>query len=180
MTTLLFNRSDCAAVRAGLSAYIDGELRESRRRRLESHVGVCQRCSAELQRLQILDDHLRRGLAVSLPGPDADRFWNSVERKIEEVGVPRWWGLERVRDAFWFSPRVRWASAAVLATTILLFAADLVLRPSVPPPQLLAPSDVSPGTIVESVEGGPNSSVFLFSTPDQQLKIIWVVQRKKT
>jgi hypothetical protein len=39
---------------------------------------------------------------------------------------------------------------------------------------------VPPRTVVESVEGGPNSSVVLFSTPDQQLKIIWVLERERS
>ena len=180
MNTLVFNRSVCATVLARLGAYLDGELREARRQRLEAHVASCQPCSAELQRLQTLQEQLRRSLAVSLPDRDADLFWHNVERKIRESKVFRWWTLDRVKELFRSHPGLVWGSAAVLGTTVLLFTADLVIRPSLPPPTPLAPTHAPPRTVVESVEGGPNSSVFLLSTPDQQLKIIWVLEQKKS
>lgn len=180
MKTLLFHRSDCSTVLAGLGAYVDGELQEARRRRLEAHVGSCQRCSAELERLRALRGHLHRSLTVSLPDEDALRFWDNVERKILEAKVPRWWTLDRVRELFWSYPKLGWASAVVLGTMILLFTADLLLRPSIPPQAPLGPSSARPHAVVESVEGGPNSSVVLFSSPDQQLKIIWVLERGRS
>ena len=180
MNALIFNRSDCARVLARLGAYVDGELEEGRRDLMNVHVLSCQSCSAELQRLQTLQEQLRRSLAVSLPGQDSDMFWQNVERKIKEAKAPRWWTLDRVKELFWFYPKLKWASAAVLGTTVLLFTADLVLRPAIPPPAPLGPTGTSPKTVVESVEGGPNSSVILFSTPDQQLKIIWVMEQKKS
>lgn len=117
---------------------------------------------------------------MSLPAEDARRFWDNVERKILEGKAPRWWTLDRVRELFWSYPKLKWASAVVLGTTILLFTADLLLRPSVPPQAPLGPSSARSHTVVESVEGGPNSSVVLFSSPDQQLKIIWVLERGRS
>ena len=180
MKAVVFNHSDCPTVLARLGAYVDGELLQARRQRVEAHVGSCQSCSAELDRLQRLRDQLHRNLTVSLSANDADRFWDNVERKIREAKAPRWWTLDRVKELFWFYPKLKWASAAVLGTTVLLFTADLVLRPAIPPPTLLGPTDAGPKTVVESVEGGPNSSVILFSTPDQQLKIIWVMEQRKS
>lgn len=180
MKVLLFNRSDCAKVLARLGAYVDGELQEAGRQPLEAHLGSCQRCSAELARLLTLRDHLRHSLAVSLPGQDARQFWANVERKILEAKTPRWWTLDRVRELFWAYPKLRWASAAVLGMAILVFGADLLLRPSIPRPTPLGQTDARQQTVVESVEGGPNSSVVLFSTPDQQLKIIWVLEQRKS
>jgi anti-sigma factor RsiW len=180
MKALLFNRSGCDAVGARLGAYVDGQLHEGWRMRVEAHVASCETCSAGLQRLRTLGDGVRRSLVVSLPPEDAARFWNNVERKIHEGKPVRWPGVDRLRELFWFHPKVWWASAAVLGTTILLFTADLVLRPSIPPPAPLAPAEAPIKTAVESVEGGPNSSVVLFSTPDQQLKIIWVLERERS
>ena len=179
MKALLFNRSDCAKVLARLGAYVDGELQEARRQTLEAHLGSCQRCSDELARLRTLRDHLHRSLAVSLPGQDARQFWAKVERKILEAKAPRWWTLDGVRELFWAYPKLRWASGAVLGAAILVFTADLLLRPPIPPPTPLGQADARQKTVVESVEGGPNSSVVLFSTPDRQLKIIWVLERKR-
>ena len=180
MKALLFGRSECSTVVPRLGAYVDGQLHDSRQKQLEAHLGDCQRCTAELQRLLTLRDHIRGSLAVSLPGEDAARFWGNVERKIQEAKAPPLWGMDRFRELFWFYPKLWWASAAVLGTTVLLFTADMVLRPSMPPPTSLAPKDAQPRTVIESVEGGPNSSVVLFSTPDQQLKIIWVLERERS
>lgn len=180
MNALVFNRSDCARILARIGAYVDGELEEGRRERMEAHILSCQSCSAELQRLRTLQEQLRRSLAVSLPGQDADLFWQNVERKIQEAKVPRWWMPGQIRELFRSHPRLLWGSAGILGTTVLLFTADMVLRPSLQPPAPLAPTDAPPRTVVESVEGGPNSSVILFSTPDQQLKIIWVLEREKS
>ncbi len=180
MKALVRSRSDCSTVLARLGAYVDGELGQARRQRVESHLGSCQSCSAELDRLRRLRDQLHRSMAVSLSGQDAGRFWEHVERKIREAKAPRWWTLDRVRELFWFYPKLKWASVAALGTTVLLFTADLVLRPAIPPPTPLGPTDTRPRTVVESVEGGPNSSVMLFSTPDQKLKIIWVLEQRKS
>lgn len=117
---------------------------------------------------------------MSLPAEDAGRFWDNVERKIRETKAPRWWTLDRVRELFWFYPKLKWASVAALGTTVLLFTADLVLRPAILPPTPLGPSSARLHTVIESVEGGPNSSVVLFSSPDQQLKIIWVLERGRS
>ncbi|MCI0408853.1 MAG: zf-HC2 domain-containing protein [Acidobacteria bacterium] len=180
MRALLFGRSDCADVLVRLGSYLDGELRDGRRQRLEAHVASCQRCSAELEQLQSLRKHVRRSLAVSLPDRDADLFWEKVERKIRGARAPRWWALERIRESFWSHPSAWWASAAALGAAILLFTADFILRPAIPPPTRVGPADAPPRTVVESVEGGPNSSVFLLSSPDQQIKIIWVLEREKS
>lgn len=180
MKAITSHRSVCPTVLARLDAYVDGELREAERHQVEAHLTSCRRCSDELGRLRAIRHHVRQSLVVSLPGPDARRFWDEVERKIEGAKPRPWWGLDRVRELFWFYPKLTWASAAVLGTTVLLFTADLLLRPSFPPPTPLVPTDAQPKTVVESVEGGPNSSVVLFSTPDQQLKIIWVLERKRS
>lgn len=180
MTPVAFHRSECAAIHAALGAYVDGELREVKRRRLEAHLTSCQRCSSELARLQAVRRGIRRSLVVSLPGEDARQFWDGVERKIEAATPRPWWTLDRMHEMFWFYPGLKWASAAVLGTTVLLFAADMLRRPSFPPPTPLVQTEMTPTTVVESVEGGPNSSVVLFSTPDQQLKIIWVLEREKS
>ncbi len=179
MKALLFHRSDCSTFGPRLGPYLDGELAEARQQSLKAHVGSCQSCSAELDRLQRLRNQIHRNLTASLSGKDAGRFWEHVERKIGEGKVPRWRMLDRVRELFWFYPKVSWASAAVLVTTVFLFAVDLLLRPAIPPPTPLGPTEPGPKTVVESVEGGPNNSVVLFSTPDQRLKIIWILERKR-
>lgn len=178
MKATVFNRSGCPTALKRLGAYVDGELQEARRQQVEAHVGSCQRCAAELERLRALGEHLRSSLAVPMPRRDADLFWEKVERKIQEAKVPRWWTLDRIRGMLRSHPGLAWGSVAVMGAVIVLFSVDLLLRPSPRRPAQLVPADLSLRTIVESVEGGPNSSVVLLSTPDRQLKIIWVLERK--
>jgi anti-sigma factor RsiW len=180
MSVSLFDRVSCATILPRIGPYLDGELREDDRQRVEAHVASCQRCSTEVRRVGALRGLLQQGLAVSLPAADANVFWDRVEQKIEAHRSSRWRGLQRIRELFWFYPRLRWIPAAVLGATVLVFAADRVMRPSVEPGGRLAAPDVSRGAVVESVEGGPSSSVFLFSTPDQQLNIIWVQERPRS
>jgi anti-sigma factor RsiW len=180
MTTLLFNRSGCAGVRVRLGPYLDGQLRGAGRQRVESHVGACANCSAELQRLRALRDELRRGLTVSPSGRDAELFWEKVERKIAGATSRRRGIPDRAREVFRRYPTLAWGSAAALGVVIALFAGDLLLRPTIRSTTTGAPSDGGPRTVIESVEGGPNSSVFLLTTPDQQVKIIWVLEQERS
>jgi anti-sigma factor RsiW len=180
MNALRFNRSNCTTVLSRLGAYLDGELRETGRRQVEAHVVSCGRCAGELQRLQALGERLRSNLAISLPEQDADLFWEKVERKIREAKAPRWWRLDRARELFLSYPGIAWGSVAVVGAAMVLFAAHVILRPLPRQPARVVTVDLSLRTVVESVEGGPNSSVFLLSSPDQQLKIIWVVERENT
>jgi anti-sigma factor RsiW len=159
---------------------MDGELKQSKRRQLEDHLGSCRRCSDELERLREVREHVRLNLVASLPEEDSRRFWENVERRIDGVRPRRWWKLEKIQELFWFHPKLTWTSAAVLGTTVLLFAADVLFRPALPPPTPLGPTATAPKTVIESVEGGPNSSVILFSTPDQQLQIIWVLEQGRS
>jgi len=180
MTTLVFKRSGCAAVRARLGPYLDGQVRGAKRQSVEAHVDSCGNCSAELQRLRTLRDELRRGMAVSISHQDAEQFWEKVERRIEgakstQQGIADW-----VREAFQLYPKFVWGSAAALGVVVAFVAGDLLLRPTIRPPATLAPMNGAPRTVIESVEGGPNSSVFLLSTPDQQLKIIWVLEQERS
>jgi anti-sigma factor RsiW len=180
MTILLFKRPGCAAVLARLGPYLDGQLRGARRQRVEAHVDTCRNCSTELQRLRTLRDELRRGLTVSISRRDAELFWEQVERRIEGAKTARWGIPDRAREAFQLYPRLLWGSAAALGAVIVFFAADLLLRPTIQPPTTRAPADGATRTVIESVEGGPNSSVFLLSTPDQKLKIIWVLEQERS
>ena len=91
MKALMSDRPKCPNVLARLGAYVDGELQEASRQRLEAHLDACRNCSAELERLQSLREHLRQSLAVPLRGQDAQQFWDNVGRKIQEASASRWW-----------------------------------------------------------------------------------------
>ena len=45
------NQTNCHSVDELLSGYLDGELTQQERQRVEVHVGGCQRCSAQLREL---------------------------------------------------------------------------------------------------------------------------------
>ncbi len=74
----------CRKVWDNLSAYADGELGEKLRRRVEKHLGVCERCATELSRLEEVTEAAKRSLmntvSAKLPPDDLrDRVMRSTE-----------------------------------------------------------------------------------------------------
>ncbi len=72
-----------------LSAYLDGELTQRQRRRLERHAGICPECRRALKQLGALLRALP-GLRGTEPEVDsvADRTAEAVRRRIDEERGP--------------------------------------------------------------------------------------------
>lgn len=106
----------CSCMRKRLSAYVDGELREKWRRRVERHLAVCPVCREELERLRDVDMLLARGPDVSVPPFIAARVVARVRGEVpRRVAAPWWHPL--------LSPRLGYALAtAALACGVLLGA----------------------------------------------------------
>ena len=106
-----------------LLAYLDGELGERERTRVEAHLATCSRCTAELERLRALRQELGRTLdaaisPVRLPA-DADA---RIRERLRARTEPRPW------RALW--RRRGLVAQALLAVLVLFFAvnASQVLR----------------------------------------------------
>jgi len=104
----------CSRVRKRLSAYMDGELSDQWRERIEHHLAACTRCQEELARLGIADRLLLDAPEVRVPPFLASRIVARAREEVEQgVAVP-WWLPAG-------SPRLGYAMASVvLAGGIIL------------------------------------------------------------
>jgi len=120
-------------VETELLAYLDGELSQRERARVDAHLAECPRCAAELERLRVLQQELDAtfdaALApVRLPA-DADRHIRDRLRARTEPR-PWWWGLWQRRGL---------AVQALLAVLVFVFA--LNTTQTLRPPSLAAPQE---------------------------------------
>lgn len=114
---------------AELLAFLDGELDEAERARVEAHLAACPACAAELERLRALQEELEStfdaALApVRLPVEADRRIRERLMRRVE----PRpwsWWALWQRRGV---------VAQAVLAVLVLAFALDTTRVLRLPPP----------------------------------------------
>ena len=106
-------------VEAELLAYLDEELSEQERARVEAHLAECAQCATELEHLRVLrqelDDTFEAALApVRLP-PAADvRIRDRLQGRLDARAERRpWWELWQRRGLF---------AQALLAVLVLAFA----------------------------------------------------------
>ena len=94
--------------------------------------------------------------------PDWTGFWPGVVRGIQDARVPRREPQRRSRL------RPRWAYGGALATALLVSTAVWQLMPSPVTPEF--------PVIVRSADtGDPNATVMVYSTPDRDLTVVWVM-----
>lgn len=100
----------CVQVRRALSAYLDGELPESRRQAVAAHLEGCAACRAEHEALAATWD----ALLLSPEAPAAPGFEARLRERIAagEEAPPTL--SERLRGAFW-TPARRLALSGALA-----------------------------------------------------------------
>jgi hypothetical protein len=101
-------------VETELLAYLDGELDERERARVEAHVAACPQCTAELERLQVLQQELGATFDTALAPV---RLPAAADRRIRSQVIARteprlWWGLWRRRGL---------VAQALLAVLVLAF-----------------------------------------------------------
>lgn len=110
-----------------LLAYLDGELNERERARVEAHLAECPRCSAELERLRVLRQELDGTFDAALAPV---RLPAAADRRIRDqlrarTGPRLWWGLWRRRGL---------VAQALLAALVLVFALNATQALRLPPP----------------------------------------------
>ena len=132
-------------VESELVAYLDGELSEAERARVESHLASCDHCAAELERLQALRLELGTAFDAALSPVHLSREAEARIREIlrNRVQRPRWW----------WALRFRWGlfAQAALALLVVLFSLNAyqVLQAPVPVVQetrVLGQQRLAPGS----------------------------------
>lgn len=111
-----------------LSAYLDGELGEGERRRLEEHLAGCPACRA---RLRTLEETVR--LLRALPTVPPPRSFKLTPTMIAPAPRPRWAPLFPLATA---------VSALLLLVVLAAEFSGTLARPAVAPAPAAAPAEV--------------------------------------
>jgi hypothetical protein len=154
----------CYRTRRRIGAYLDGALDAETARSTASHVASCERCQREAGALRRLHSLLTRNLSPAQP--DWTGFWQGVVRGIEgakhvkPAPAPRaWW------EQAW---RPRWALGSALAAALLVTLGVWQWTPTGPRPS-------EAGVMVTSARTeDPRGTVMVYSTPEQDVAVVWV------
>lgn len=156
-------------MRRRLERFVDGALGTRAARSVEAHLGRCEGCRAERDRLNRLRALLQQ--SVTAPAdPDWVRFWPGVRaRVLREHPEPfreAWW--LPLWKPFWGHPRlaVGGVMAAVFALTLSFWPGSEV---AVPPAAWAGPVVVQDVTTSD-----PHRGVMVYSNPDHDVTVIWV------
>jgi len=79
---------DCAAVREGLSAYLDGETSVATQTDIESHLEHCPPCYATVQRATLARNVLRQARRIHVSRDFDGRLRDRIRRELESRP---WW-----------------------------------------------------------------------------------------
>jgi anti-sigma factor RsiW len=153
----------CYRTRRRIGAYLDGALDQETARSTATHLASCEGCRREAEELRRLKGLMRRTLSPA--APDWTGFWQGVVRGIEAGRQPRpmpvarrWWQPARGR---------RWALGGALAAALLV---SIGVWQWTPGPQV-----ADAGVLVTSATtDDPRGTVMVYSTPEQDVAVVWV------
>ena len=153
----------CYRTRRRIGAYLDGALDPETARSTATHLASCGSCQREADELRRLQGLLRH--TVTPVEPDWTGFWQGVVRGIEDHRHARPAPTARP----WWQPgwRPRWALGGALVAALLL---SLGVWQWTPGPR---PSEA--GVLVTSASTeDPRGTVMVYSTPEQDVAVVWV------
>jgi len=152
----------CYWNRSRIGAYLDGALEERRAHSIASHLALCQACRGEADNLRRMRDALRRSLAVA--DPDWAGFWPGVVRGIEDAR--RVAGPALARRAW--RPRLAWGGALAAALLVSVTFWQMSQAPG--------PATPGGGVFVHAATtDDPRARVMVYSTPEQDVAVVWLV-----
>jgi anti-sigma factor RsiW len=141
---------------------LDGALDEARARATAAHLAGCHLCTAEADSLRRLKSAL--AAAPKPIEPEWTGFWPGVVRGIQDARLPV---IER-RRAPWFRWAYGGALGGALAAALLVSVGIWQMMPS--------PAQPDSPVIVRSADtGAPDAKVMVYSTPDRDLTVVWVL-----
>ena len=157
-----------------LTAFVDGELSERLRRKVESHVARCERCARELDSIRASD----RILKAHVPPEVSEDRWKQFRLELgRELDIA---SRERVRSARMPEARPIYATgqrrvfALAAAAVVVLFVA-LVVGPAGLFPWRGSTAIASNECIVDSIESlAAGYTPMYFSSEDPEMTVIWV------
>ena len=151
--------------------FLDGEVDAHSLRAMAAHAGHCDRCGAELEQAESLQELLLRAVEDETDRIDAGALWRRVEPQLEPAlgsALPRW----RARIADWR----RVPSVPALAVGGVLAAAlALLLWPVATPSEPTRVAD-NHAQIDRIESSAPHVAVW--SEPSQDTTVIWLPEQQ--
>lgn len=151
----------CYRTRRRIGAYLDDALGQRQSARASAHISACARCHAEVESLTRLSLRLRSS-APSPELPDWTGFWEGIRRGIDG---PR---IDVQAHARW-RPRLVMGTAGALA-----LAASLIVVWQAPWGPL-APHPAAAITVSSADTDHPGGAVMVYSPPERDLAVIWLI-----
>ncbi len=160
----------CDEVIRQLEPYVDGELAPTARGHVEAHLGGCDRCRGAAGALRDLGAAVREADAYAALTPDeAGAFWPAVRGRIREA--------EAIRERRGLAAIVRTLAQAlrpaILVPALAAFL-GLILGVGLLRTEYLV--DKAEAAEVESLEGGPTSTVMLIQEGRGKPPVIWIFE----
>jgi Putative zinc-finger len=146
-----------------IGAYLDGALTGGKAEATGVHLDRCVSCRGEADSLRQLGDRLRRSLTVS--DPDWAGFWAGIARGIEtDRHVP----AKPVPARATWRPRVAWggAAAAVLLVSLTFWQVSQPTGSVAPDGQVF---------VSAAATEDPRATVMVYSTPEQDVAVVWLL-----
>ena len=150
--------TDCSALKASLSAYLDDELSRDERLRADAHLVACGGCRALVERAESLDGELRAKLAADLDDAGTELAAQPIDVTALQARIFEAIGNEHRRT--WI-PRVAAAAAVAVAA-----AGGWWLWSSRATPESLTPA--GPGTFVRGQDGESTRAIGPVDRPDSR------------
>jgi hypothetical protein len=152
--------TQCGDITYQFSAYLDNELSEAEKTRIDDHLKFCPACRRRLEALEKSSD-LISAVLTTHPKVDFDKIWGNIEGRIH------------CRPTIcqhlctWIFKPVFWIPAGAVGAVVLLLALYLpVLKSPVPAP-------VSRVEFVSSKTG----NVMVFQSAKTHQPIIWIMDK---
>ncbi|MBS3759058.1 MAG: zf-HC2 domain-containing protein [Desulfobacterales bacterium] len=155
--------SICEDIAYKLSAYLDNELGEAEKNRVEAHLENCPSCRGSFRELKKSSDLVSARLSVQ-PSVDFDKAWQHIEPEIRRrPAIRRYLRAFIVKPGFWIPA----SAAATVGAAALFFALCLPVYKSQRPVSL---------SHVESVSS-KSGSVMVLHTAKTSQPIIWIMEK---
>lgn len=133
----------CRTAKRLLAAYVDGELGDSQRIQVETHLRACGACRGRAAALRALEARLQASEPVpEVPAGFADRVLSVaqdlavVRDQTAATGTPRrdalWWGLRRLLPGEGGVPAPLWLAGCCTVALALVLGVVLSLGPRSP------------------------------------------------
>lgn len=160
----------CEEANRQLETFVDGELRDGARAQVEAHLDGCERCRRDAQALRELREALREAEAdATLTPGEAAAFEPAVRARIREAeAAAERHSLGGLARAF-----ARALRGPILVPALAAFL-GLVLGLGILRNGHL--TDSAEAAEVESLEGGPTSTVMLIQEGRGKPPVIWIFE----